>query len=255
MYIDDRFLDKYCGLIDPVYIVGYLWIKRNYKPMLLMHECCYELHIQASTFRKILQFWTEQEVLHYNIDDKNNKVFIRFGANPHKENPEKSVSDTKAALNNPEFVKIIASIEIEFPVRLTDYPKIAYVWKELGYKEDMFDVLIEYAKGHNAKYATYLVTMANKMYDAGVENPTAARAWINGDWKKLVQWKKKISSVPPVPAEIDMYYKWKAKEYTDEMILKAFSITARNNIPNPSFNYVEGVLKNLAIDVKSSGSP
>ncbi len=239
MFISDDFFDKYCGLVEPIYIVGYLWIERNRAAFVSADDFCDDLGIMSSTLRKILRFWKEQDVLSYTWEDGSDSIHIKLKP---KKRSELSLTETKVYDDDPEFVKIMSLLSAAFPKDSRYRTQVAYYYKE-GFDSSMFKLLIEYSKNHKAEHVAYLFTVADKLVAGGVTSEDALKAWVDGCWNRIRKYQRYINPdlTPPV-TNIRTFRKW-METYTDEQITDALFITgSMADIKNP-VSYTEAVLK------------
>ena len=246
MYISDRFIDKYLGLIPPVYITTYLYFVRRTGPH-VPSAVCSDMSINATTLRKILRFWEEQKVISYvwkEVKDADDKLVVHI--KPEKEElEEKSLKVSKQLLETPEFSEVMELVKTVFPSMKEQetLTKIAYLWKENGFRKDIFVVLLKYCRDHNAKYPAYMLTVAKKWADAGITTSDAALAWIDGKWSQFTLWKRSygVSEVPN-HYEITVFRDWDSK-YDSENVLKAIEITVLKG-KGLNLSYTSGILRN-----------
>lgn len=249
MYISDSFIEKYLGLIPPVYITSYIYFLHNNKGSYTPAEVCRDLGINQGTLRKVLRFWDEQKTITYIWkDDPDSPVFNKLFVTikPEKEEiDEVSYIESKKLLESPEFSEVVKLTKSVFPsMKDHDITKIAYYWKKHGFRKDLFVILLKYCRDHEAKYPAYMFTVAKKWADADIRTPKAASAWMEGKWKRFLLWKRKylVSKEPPTDHEISVFDEWSSK-YSDDNILEAIDITVTNN-KGLNLNYTAGVLRN-----------
>ena len=178
------------------------------------------------------------------VKDADDKLVVHI--KPEKEElEEKSLKVSKQLLETPEFSEVMELVKTVFPSMKEQetLTKIAYLWKENGFRKDIFVVLLKYCRDHNAKYPAYMLTVAKKWADAGITTSDAALAWIDGKWSQFTLWKRSygVSEVPN-HYEITVFRDWDSK-YDSENVLKAIEITVLKG-KGLNLSYTSGILRN-----------
>ena len=251
MYISDAFFDKYIGLVSAHYLTSYLYLLRKRKNTFKASDVCQDLGISTPTLKKILRFWSEQEVLTY--DWKETGQFTIKIRTEEKTFHEATYKETKELLESPAFLEVIDLTKTVFPeISVADKAKLGGMWTEYDMtNKDFYVVLLKYCRDHGARHPSYMFTIAKKWYDAGVKTPAAALAWIDGKWGAYCNIRKRYGvGGPPTDPEIAVFEEWKAN-YSDEQIGNAIDITVMNT-GKMSVNYTSAVLRNFKKNAESS---
>lgn len=161
------------------------------------------------------------------------------------EKPSYSLDDLKAFRAESEMEDLIAIAESYLVKTLspTDLKSLLYIHKELSFRFEMIDLLLQYCVSKNKKSFNYIETVAISWYEQGITTPEQARNGIPRYDKTLFEIMAALGkNGTPTIRETEFMNRWIGTYgFSKEMILAACERTVLKT-DSDRFPYAEGIL-------------